>query len=183
MVPDVINYLLSLKYPSSELGRTNWVCYRGGTQVIIPLFPPGTTINFTARPLNGVYAWFGYATRFGADMVPDAFTGTVAQYGTTPYSGTLSQINRDDPLEYFVLVTEQEPTYFSLTNISPLTQRFEILGDFIVIPSPTDLKTVMDALRRLHTSSESENLLQQAVYLLGVLSGQPQEPRPSLGGS
>ena len=181
--PEVINYLLTLRYPGSETGKTNWVCYRGGWQVIIPLVPAGTTVPYTIRPLNGVYGWLGYATRFGTDIVPNSFTASVHQYGSSPYSGLLSQRIRDDALEYFILVTEQEPTYLSVTNISPLAQRGEAFGDFLVIPSPQDLVTITDALRRLQTSSESEQLLRQAVYLLGILSGQPLEPRPPIGGS
>jgi hypothetical protein len=180
--PDVINYLLTLRYPGSETGKTNWVCYRGGWQVVIPFVPPGTTIPFTIKPLHGSYAWLAYATSFGTDIVPNMFTGTISQYGTTPYSGLLTQRIRDDTFEYFILVTEQEPTYLSVTNISPLGQRGECIGNFLVIPTPQDLVTVTDALRRLHTSTVSEQLLQQVVYLLGVLSGQPQTPRPPVGG-
>jgi len=104
------------------------------------------------------------------------------QYGSSPWSGVVTQRGKDDPAEYFAIVTEQEPAYLSLTNISPLAQRWETLADFMVIPSPEDLKIVLDALRRLYTSTTSEKLLQQAVHLLGVLSGEPQEPLPSVGG-
>ncbi len=182
LFPEVINYLLTLRYPGSETGKMNWVCYRGGWQVIIPAVPSGVTIPFTIRPLHGNYAWLGYSTSFGTDILPNTFTGTISQYGTTPYSGVLTQRIRDDSFEYFILTTEQEPTYLSVTNISPLAQRGECIGNFLVIPSPQDLETITDALRRLHTSTLSETLLQQVVYLLGRLSGQPQEPLPPIGG-
>lgn len=181
--PEIISFLLSLKYPGSESERMNWVCYRGAVQLIIPLMPPNTTISYTARPLHGSYAWLYYSTRMGTDVLPNVFTGTVNQYGTTPYSGLVTQRMRDDPLEFLLLVTEQEPIYMSVSNISPLAQRFESYGDLIVIPTPQDLAVIMDALRRLHTSKESEDLLRRANYLLGLLSGQPQEPLPSIGGS
>jgi len=181
--PDIINYLLTLRYPGSETGTQNWVCYRGAAQVIIPLIPPNGRVDFTIRPLHGVYAQLMYATRVGTDMVPNSFSASVSQYGGSPWSGVITQRGRDDPIEYFVLVTEQEPSYTSVSNISPLAQRCEVAADFIVIPSPQDLVTITDALRRLHTSTESERLLQQAAYLLGVFSGQPQEPRPPIGGS
>jgi len=181
--PEIISFLLSLKYPGSELERMNWICYRGASQLIIPLMPPNTTISYTARPLHGSYAWLYYSTRMGTDVLPNVFTGTVNQYGTTPYSGLVTQRMRDDPLEFLLLVTEQEPIYMSVSNISPLAQRFESYGDFIVIPTPQDLAVVIDALRRLHTSKESEELLRQSNYFLGKLSGEPPEPRPSIGGS
>lgn len=181
--PDIINYLLTLKYPGSETGKQDWVCYRGCLQALIPLLPPNVTVNWNHRPLHGVYAWLAWATRIATDVIPNVFSVALSHYGGELYSGVLTQRARDDPAEYFVLITEQEPAFTSVTNISPVAQRWEAFCDFIVIPSPQDLVTVTDALRRLHTSTKSEELLQQAVNLLSALSGQPQEPRPPIGGS
>lgn len=165
--PEIINYLLTLRYPGSESGKQNWVCYRSGIQTIIPLMPPNLTVNFTLRPLAGVYAWLAWATRPGKDVVPNNFSATLSQYGSTPWTGILTQLGRDDPAEYFILITEQEPAFVSITNISPLTQRWEVIADFIVIPTLQDLLTVLDALRRLHTSQKSEELLQLILTRLG----------------
>jgi len=181
--PEIINYLLTLRYPSSAQERQNWVCYRGFIQYLVPLILPGQTIPYTVKPLHGIYAWLGYDIRFASDMVPNTFTGTISQFGSRPFSGQVTQVVRDNNIEGFVMTTEQEPMYMSVTNISPLAQRGEMIGTALMISSPQDLATILDALRRLHTSTESEQLLQQAVYLLGILSGQPQEPRPPVGGS
>jgi len=181
--PELIAYLLTLKYPGSEEERMNWVCYRGAFQQIIPLMPPNTTMSFKAGPLHGTYAWLHYSIRIGTDVLPNAFTGTVSQYGTTPYTGRITQRMRDDPMEFLLLVTEQQPTYMSFSNISPLAQRFEGYGDFIIIPTPQDLAVIMDALRRLHTSQESEELQRQANRLLSKLAGVPPGPKPSIGES
>ena len=181
--PEIINYLLTLRYPGSEQERQNWVCYRGNIQYIVPLIWPGQTIAYTVKPLQGSYAMLGYGTRFGTDMVPDAFTITVSWFGSQVISGQVTQSIKDNTQEGFVLVTEQEPMYYSITNISPLVQKGEMFGSILTISSPQNLETIMDALRRLHTSTESEQLLQQAVYLLGILSGQPLEPLPPVGGS
>ena len=180
--PEVINYLLTLKYPGSEAARTDWVCYRGLLQIIFPLFPPYTTFNYTVRPLHGVFAWLAYSTRMGTDIVPNTLSGTIQQFGSVPWSVVITQRGKDEPAEYFVLITDQEPTFTSITNISPLGQRWESITDFVVIPREQDLVTVMDALRRLHTSKESEELLRQAKDLLGQLTRQPPDPRPSIGG-
>jgi len=115
--------------------------------------------------------------------VPNTFSGSISQFGSVPYSGVFSQRYRDEDLDYLAVVTEQEPVYINISNISPLNQKGESLTHMLVISSPQDLDTVMDALRRLHTTTKSEELLQESVYLLGVLSGQPQEPRPPVGGS
>lgn len=182
ILPEIIMYLLTLRYPGSGLERGNYVCYRGILQTIIPLMPAGSTVNFTIRPLHGVYAWLSWVSRVGSEVVPNTMTGSIAHYGSTPWSGLVTQRGRDDPSEYFVFITDQEPASVSVTNISPLAQRFETIADFIVIPSPEDLKIVYDALLRLHTSTVSEQLLQQVAHLLGVISGRPQEPLPSMGG-
>jgi len=145
----------------------------GGYQLRVPVLAPGASINYTARPLQGVFAWLGWRLMFGKETIPNAFIGTFSQYGTTPYSGPVSGRILDEGWQVFNLVTEQEPTYMSVTNISPLGQTWEVIGLFITIPTPQDMVTVSDALRRLQTSTKSEELLQQAVNLLGVLSGLP----------
>jgi len=160
-----------------------WVCYQGGVQIYLPLVPSGQTVAYTIRPLHGVAAWIAFSLKLEPQEVPNTGAGTVSQYGASVYSGLMTQRVRDDGFDNFVLVTEQEPTYVSLTNISPITQGGGLFLTFIVIPSPQDLVTVTDALRRLHTSTESERLGQQAVSLLGALAGQPQEPRPPIGES
>jgi len=183
MLPEIIAYLLTLRYPGAESGKMGWVCYQGGVQLYLPLVPPGQTVAYTIRPLHGVFAWILYSLKFEPQGVPNTGAGTASQYGASIYSGLMTQRVRDDGFESFILVTEQEPTYVSQINISPLTQGGGIFLTFIVIPSPQDLVTVTDALRRLHTSTESERLQQQAVSILGVLTGQPQEPRPPIGES
>lgn len=168
ITPDIINYLLSLRYPSSDVGRGNSICYMGGYQLRAPLVAPGATVSLTARPLAGVFAWLGWRLMFGSDTVPNAFTGIFHQYGTTPYSGPVSGRVLEDGWQVFNFVTEQEPTYMAITNVSPITQRWEVIGLFITIPTPQDMAVVIDALRRLHTSEKTEELLQQAVNLLGL---------------
>jgi len=183
MIPEVINYLLTLRYPGSDNERQSWVCYRGFIQYIVPLIWPGQTISYTVKPLHGIHAWLGYDIQFSSSMVPNTFTGTVSQFGSKPFSGLVTQGVRDNSIEGFVLTTEQEPMYMSVTNISPLAQRGEMFGAALMVASRQDMATILDALRRLHTSTESEQLLQQAAYLLGIISGQPQEPRPPVGGN
>lgn len=181
-LPEVISYLLTLKYPGSESARANWVCYLGTSQIVIPLVPPGRNIAYTLKPLHGSFAWICFSTRFSSETVPNTFSGTISQFGSTPYSGVFTQRYRDDDLDYLAVVTEQEPVYITINNISPLNQRGESLTHMLVVTSSQDLDTVMDALRRLHTTTKAEELLQQAAYLLGKLAGQPQEPKSPIGG-
>lgn len=183
ILPEVIAYLLTLRYPGSGTERGNYVCYRGVIQTLIPALPSGRTVNFTFKPLYGSFAWIVWASRVGTDAVPNCFTGSVVQSGSQPYSGLVTQRGRDDPAEYLAIVTEQEPAYLTITNISPLQQRWETMADFLVIPTQPDMVIVFDALRRLHTSQESEHLLQQAASLLGEIAEHPLEPKPPVGGN
>ena len=185
MIPDIINYLLTLRYPNTGASeRGGFVCYRGILGVIVPLVPPGTTLKFTISPLHGVFSWVGWSSRPGTDVVPNAFTGSVVQYGSTPWTGVVTERGRSDPAEYLVFITDQEPAYASVTNISPLGQRWETIFDFLVIPSSQDLETVFEALRRYNnTTKESEELLEKINSHLGTLAGQPQAPLPPVGGS
>ena len=180
-MPHIINYILTLRYPGSTSDRMDWVCYRSGFQIIIPFFPPRTTINFTIEPLNGVYAWLGYALTLGSDLVPNAFSTSLTQYGTLPFTGVVTRVFEDGPIPVYIFVTAQEPSYVTITNRSSMGQRFELNGSHIVIPSPDDLKVVMEGLRRLETSRESEQLLQQAVILLGKLAKEEVKPLPAIG--
>jgi len=183
MQPEIINYLLTIRYPDSDPRRLQPVCYMGAYQLLIPLFMPGQTVNLVARPLHGVYAWIMYCGRLGSEMVPNVFTLSGSQYGNFTYSGICTQRWINDSHEFFVLVTDQEPSYASMTNISPLAQMYEGYSEYVAVPTPADMEIISDALRRLHTSKVSESLLQQAANLLGVIAGQPQEPKPPLGGS
>ena len=183
MLPEIINYLLTLRYPDSDPKRLQPVCYLGAYQLVIPIFPPGQTLNLVGSPLHGVYAWISYLTRLSPEMVPNAFSATGTQYGSFTYGGIITQQMLNQAYYHFVLITDQEPSYGSVTNISPLAQRYEAWGEYVVVGNPDDMQLITDALRRLHTSTESERLLQQADELLGALSGQPREPRPPIGES
>ena len=183
MLPEIINYLLTLTYPDSDPTRLQPVCYMGANQFIIPLFPPGQTLSFVGRPLHGVYAWITYSIKLSSEIVPNAFSVSVMQYGSIPYSGIATQQVLDHPYYHFVLVTAQEPYSTSMTNLSPLVQRYEVYGEYVVVPTSADMLIISDALRRLYTSKVSESLLQQAAELLGVIAGQPLVPKPPIGGS
>ena len=173
MLPEIVNYLLTLERPGG-----GWLVYRGGYQVIIPAVPPNTEVSYTVTPLNA-FAWLGWATRFGTDMVPNAFTGYIHQYGTTSYTGTLTQRIRDDAFDYFIVVTESQPTIVSVTNVTALNQRCEVIGDFLVISNEDDWELCLEALRRIYTSVKSERLAEEANRLLSAMVA---GPRPPIGG-
>lgn len=163
MLPNVIEYLLTQQRPGG-----GWLVYRGGLQVVIPVFPPGATVNYAVTPLADVYAQLGWATRFGTDMVPNSFFASCQQYGSRVFSGIVSQRVIADSIDYFIMVTDSEPTLLSITNTSPLNQYCEVIGDFLVIGSDDDYAKVLEALARLGTSSKSEALAEEANRFLSA---------------
>ena len=181
--PEIIDYLLTLRYPGSPLERGNWVCYQGGYQLLVPAVAAGEELNLTVRPLLGVYAWLAYSLMFAHDAISRTFTGSISQYGTTSYRGLGTGRILEEGWHVLQFITEQEPTLLAVRNISPVTQRWEAIGQFLVIPTPQDMETVVDSLRRMNTSSETERLLGDAVRLLESLpSPTGIEPKPPLGG-
>lgn len=182
-LPEIVNYLLTLRYPGSDISRDNLVCYQGSLQVRVPIIPSGTTIKYEARPVAGNFAQLAYLRLIGTDLVPETFSYTLEIGGTIPLSGLITQVGRDMEHPGWALMTERSPTKVTITNISPLAQKAEMMVFLVVIPTSKDYKTVFDALLRLETSARSETLAQEAVYLLGLMSGEPVEPLPPVGGS
>jgi len=146
------------------------------------MFPAGSTINLIGKPDRGNYGFLNYSLTFGTDMVPNVFAVTGQQYGSNMYNGVLTKRWLQSEHTFFVFVTDQQPSIASVTNLSPIAQRYEAEGEFLVIPNPEAMELVMDALRRINTSTRSETLLQEAVAALGDISGNPVEPRPSVAG-
>lgn len=178
MIPDIINYLLSLRYENSDTKRFEPVCFIGGYQLIIPFFLSGQTINLVGKPDRGYYAFLHYTVKFGSDMVPNAFSASGNQYGSDLYAGILTARWLQDEHTFFVFVTNQEPSRASITNISPLAQRYEANGEYLVIPTPESMITVNDALRRIHTSKVAEQLLAKTSDILEQSTGITPSPKP-----
>lgn len=178
MLSYVIEYLLSLERPGG--GR---LVFGGGSQLIVPAFPPNTTITLTVAPYGNDYAYIPYYSAFAPAMVPGAFWGWGQQYGNKQYTGTLGSwfLTNPSPLDAFVFVTEAEPAIAQLTNQSPLNQYYEGISFFIAIASEEDYHAVLEALARLATSARLEQLANEAVELLKVMTGGAPAPRPPIG--
>ena len=182
-VREIPTYLLSLRYPGTSATTQSLVCYNSQIQVIVPLLPAGRSIIYTTKPPPGVYAMIGHWAKFGSDLLPNSGRVTAEHFGIMNVNEVCSQLIIETEREALTVITEQMPLTYTITNLSPLAQRVEMVGYVVIIPTVDDMKIVMDALRRLHTSKEAESLLQQASYQLSLISGHPEEPRPPLGGS
>lgn len=174
----VIEYLLSLERPSG--GR---LCYAGVSQLIIPIFPPNTTITLESGPLGSDYAYLPYLSTLGPAMVPSAFSGWGQQYGSRQYTGVLTSWFLNNILDSFAFVTDAEPGIAQITNQTALFQYYEGMVFIICIATEADYHMVLEALKRLSTSARSEQLAAEANLLLrSIATGEPPAPQPPIGG-
>ncbi len=176
-LPYVIEYLLSLERPGG--GR---LVYAGGSQLLVPAFPPNTTITLTTAPFGNDYAYIPYYTAFGPAMVPGAFWGWGQHFGNRQYIGTVASWFMANSLDSFVFVTQSEPALAQITNQSPLNQYYEGISFFVAIATQDDFKEVLEALARLATSARSEQLAVEANQLLRSLATGKPAPQPPIGG-
>lgn len=143
----------------------------GGFQIYMPIIPPNTLVPYTISPALGYYAYIGYRLDFDGAMVPNAFSITINQWGMRPYNGILTQKIIEFGIDHIIPVTEAEPCRTHAQNLTPLNQYACVTGYFVGIHSAEDYGTVMDALRRLGTSSQSEEIASEANTLLRKLAG------------
>ena len=166
MLPSLIDYLLTLRRPSG--GR---LLYRDAVQITVEYFPPGFLLTHTISPPTGAYAYIGWATKLGTDMVPNTFTGFVQQFGTRAYTGVITSRVIEDSVDDLFWITDAEPLFIWIQNISPLAERLEVISHFLVCTGEDDYQQLLDALERLETSKKSETLAERTNELLSKIAG------------
>jgi len=172
-VPRLIEFIESLARPGAGV-----IAEHGGIQVIVPVFPPNTTSAYTVTPPTSAYALITYRVSFGAAMVPNVFTGWFEHAGRHRYIGTITNTVIRDGLEWYLVITDNEPLRVSVTNVSGLNQYFEEISQFALVPSRDDYLMILEALDILANKTTSE-LQREANMLLKIMAG---EPRPPIGG-
>lgn len=179
MIPGpAIEYLLTLRRPG---GGT--LVALDATQILVPAFPPATTLSFSAGPIGDDFGQIVYGARPGPDMVPNAFTGYVQVWGSRLITGTFTLAVLITEMQSFLWVTQAEPALIYLTNVSGLNQVLELDYVSLRIASEEDFNMVLEALARLGTSARLEQLGREATELLRILTGGPPAPRPPIGGA
>ncbi|MDO9579925.1 MAG: hypothetical protein Q7J06_05085 [Bacteroidales bacterium] len=175
-LPYVIEYLLTLERPGG--GR---LVNAGAGELIIPAFPPNTTITFKTVPIEGDYMYISHRCGFGRAMIPEAFFVRVSQWGNMTYEGIVGSWLLNNCLDLFVSTTRSEPAQTQIQNLTGLNQYYEGLTFFLRIQTEDDYNLVMKALARMGTSARSEQLAEEANALLRMLTGGPPAPNPPIG--
>lgn len=157
---EVIDYLLSLREGNSQLVKVDTY------QVIINNVPALSSIKYTVFPMNA-FAHIVYSIVFGESMVPHSLAARVYQGGGKLFDAMISGAFVNQPVRLLVFVTGSTPMEVEVTNYRLLVNYFEATTMHLSIRSEENYHTVLDALRRLHTSSKSEELLQEIADLSG----------------
>lgn len=177
-VPRLIEYIESIKAP---LIRGTHIGAHGGGQIIVPIFPPGLTVNQVITPPVGVYTIIIYRVDFGNSMVPNAFLASVQHRGYSRYSGVLSATLLDNGMEGFLVVTNESPLHVTVTNNSGLNQYLEEIYQYAAIYTESDFNFVYDLLNDLANRGQSE-VQTEALQLLRQIAGvAPVTPHPPIG--
>ena len=163
-IPYIIQYILSLHRPDYSP-----ISYLGGAQVVVPAFPAGQTVTVSIGPAPD-FAHIIWNGNFGPRIIPDAFYAVGIQAGASATTGVVTDwftLNTD--FSGFIIQTQNNATFTTLTNRSAFNQYFESFLTFIRISTHDDYVTIMKALDRLGTSLASETAVVEAATLLGQM--------------
>lgn len=182
MIPGAIDYLLSLR---DSTGGS--IVFPLQSQVIIPNFPPLSTINYSVSPITPIEALILYLYCFGEAMVPHAFDAKIQHSGGYIFNAIVSGQFTRIPTSVFIIIGRQQPSVqITVTNLRLLVNYYELTFNLLGIRTQENYNIVMDALRRMHTSTKSEQLAQQASDLLRAIAEGSAPgaltPQPPIGG-
>jgi len=170
-----VEYLLSLERPGGGM-----LTHLAINQIVIPIFPPGTRVTFSALPLVDDFADIVYETWNDSETLPLAFYAYGQYYGTRTYEGILTEPFLTEEIKSFVIIKQNEPAQAVIENLTNLNQYYSGMAYFLSIATEADYELVREALLRMGTSAKSEELAAQSNHLLSLMTPQP---LPPLGGS
>lgn len=171
MIPFAVEYLLTLKDNSGSP-----IVYTEQYQVIIPNFPPLTTLVYTVLPAAPVYRLIMYGFNFGQAMVPHSFDVKINHRGNLLFDAIVSGRYMTEDYSVFSTIGTGNPVQVTVTNLRLLVNYYELTTFCLSISNVDYYEMVVDALRRMQTSTESERLL-------GAISQKPPYgPQLPIGG-
>lgn len=174
MIPTpIVEHLLAIRRPG---GGT--LVGTDATQILVPAFPPNTTLSFSAGPIEEDYAQIVTGASLGLGMVPNAFFGFLQIWGLRVIQGLMTQNAIQREYQSFVWVTESEPALLHFSNISGLNQVFELDYVSLRIATEEDMESVMAEIEHMASSARSEQLAEEANRLLRVRARPGMPPAP-----
>jgi len=111
------------------------------------LLPPNQPVNIAFSPLWG-YANIYFFHRFSPSIVPNTIFWTLIHRGIIMNSTFINSTLTASDLPCLIEVTERDPIFMRVINLSTVNQFFEGLNGFLVISSPTELAELQKVIRR-----------------------------------
>ena len=168
MLPYAIEYLLTLERAGG--GR---LVQQGASQVIIPILPPYSQVVLTSAPWGQDFVDIGFLSVFDTGMVPMSYYAVEQHWGNRTMDGRLPGTILNNPFDTFIIISDAEPIYLRIVNMSPLNQFYAGVVFFVGVRSAGDYELVKEALRRAGTSKEQEQLAIESNRLLRRIAGEP----------
>jgi hypothetical protein len=151
-LPRVIEYLLTVSTSTGNL------VLQGLNQTIVNV-PPLTRIVIQTEPSDTDFGEIGYRNCFDPQMVPSTVFTEGLYNGSKVYECLLTQYHLDNPIDVFTVITHQQRGIIAIENRTNLMQYYAGTIFKLIVPSEDLWTHVLDALRRLETSSMVEDLL------------------------
>lgn len=153
-LPYWVEELLTMSAPNTNLPST--LCYHTGVEYLYPMIPPNLSTYFITAPTQTarvrgiqIYGFIHFRMTPGFIM-PDVFRLTAVTRGITAYDGTLTGYHLALGFDDLIFVSEDSQLVTYITNMSPMNQYFEMISEYLVVPSEENWKMMLDYMRRIH---------------------------------
>ena len=175
---DVISYLLSLRKASGEPVVRNHTF-----QIVIPNFPSLMVVEYNIVPQN--YAQLMYGFQLSPEMVPHSFDLKVFDPGGSKAVDVItSGLFAQDMVESFLIVTKDQQLKVKNTNLTMLSQYYDLTVFYLSMADSTEYDLILEALGRIHNPNKLEKLAARTNEILvsmGTGTGQPLRRPPIIG--
>jgi len=168
-------YLLAYTLPGG--GK---VCRYGFEVETIPIFPPDTSVTFTITPYFGAYAAIEFYCKVSPAVVPGTIELVSSHSGMEISAGVLGELCLTEGLNFWIEITDQNPVYTILTNVSTVSQFYEVIDMFLLIDNEANYEKVKELIR-LYGGSRDLVEAQRTNHLLeSLVRATPGAKMPSL---
>ena len=121
---------------------------QGASQTLIPIVGPGQQFVLQAFPVQNDYLNIVYRSQIDPAVVPSVFFAWGQYYGNRVMEGRMTSYFTANQLDSFVFITQNEPAWILIRNLSPVNQYYSGVVFFITIASEEDYISILDALEK-----------------------------------
>lgn len=178
-ITPLIEYLMALSRPGG--GRL----VRFGVMLFtIPILPPEIEITVVVTPYFNSFVSIEYWHRFSPAIVPGTVNWIVQHTGVEIASGIVTQVATVESHNFWMEITESNPSVATITNLTRVNQFWETLDHFLIINSEEDYLLVKEIVRNWGAFESVAGKIDETNYILRQIAGGavlPRPPAPILG--